>query len=96
MNVSKWGLLWVLGGVIAILGWKAFEKDYVKAVWILFSLHLGLYFFIYIIAPWDINVYLKFNLDRLILHTIPAVGFIISFHWREIGINNSGDLKNLG
>jgi hypothetical protein len=84
LKISKWGLLWISGIALAILGWPAFKKNYVQAAWILFLLHIILYIFIYIITPWKVSDLLQISLDRLILHTVPAMGYIISFHWAEI------------
>jgi len=90
LNLSWWGTLWIAGLSLAGIGWKAFQKNYVRAAWTLFILHITLYIFIYIITPWKISELLTYTLDRLILHTVPAMGYIIAFHWAEInGPTNS-------
>ena len=35
-----WGLLWIMAGVLALLGWRALTRPCVLALWILLGLHL--------------------------------------------------------
>jgi dolichyl-phosphate-mannose-protein mannosyltransferase len=81
---NKWGGLSILLIVMAVIGWRAFRKRYVIAMWLLLGMHIGLYILIYLISPWNINEILFVSLDRLILHTTPAIIFLIGYHWAEI------------
>ncbi len=84
--LKYWGGIWSFVIIFAMLGRNAFRHGVVIAAWLLFALHIGMYIFIYIIIPLDIRYVLSVNLDRLLLHIIPAAGFIISFHWAEINV----------
>lgn len=81
---NRWGGLSVLLIVTAIMGWRAFRKRYVIAMWLLLGMHIGLYLLIYLISPWNIQEILFVSLDRLILHTTPAIIFLIGYHLAEI------------
>jgi hypothetical protein len=80
----SWGLLWVLTGVMALLGWRVFARRYVLAVWILLGLHLMSYALAYSVTPWDLSVLMPMTLDRLLLHTVPAVILLAGWHWAEV------------
>ena len=80
-----WGLLWIMAGVLALLGWRAFARPYVLALWILLGLHLMSYALAYSVTPWDLTVLMPMTMDRLLLHAVPAVIFLAGWHWAEIG-----------
>ncbi|MGA2280979.1 MAG: glycosyltransferase family 39 protein [Verrucomicrobiota bacterium] len=80
-----WGLLWIMAGVLALLGWRALARPYVLALWILLGLHLMSYALAYSVTPWDLNVLMPMTVDRLLLHTVPAVIFLAGWHWAEVG-----------
>jgi hypothetical protein len=79
-----WGLFWVLAGVMALLGWRAFQRRYVVAVWTLLGLQLLSYAFVYSVTPWDLAVLIPLTLDRLLLQAVPAVILLIGWHWAEV------------
>lgn len=89
MVFNAWGLLWIMAGMMALLGWRAFGRSSVVAVWILLGLHLLVYAVVYCVTPWDLTVLLKATLVRLLLHTLPAVIFLTGWHWAEVGAGRS-------
>src|SRR5262249_33493126 len=54
MEFHTWGLLWIMFGLLALLGWRGFARPYVSALWILVGLHLTTYMFVYVVTPWDL------------------------------------------
>lgn len=78
-----WGLLWIMAGMMALLGWRAFARPYVLAMWILLGLHLTSYALVYCVTPWDLTTLMSMTMDRLLLHTVPAVIFLVGWHWAE-------------
>tara|TARA_B100000315_G_scaffold41491_1_gene36404 strand:+ start:24519 stop:25886 length:1368 start_codon:yes stop_codon:yes gene_type:complete len=81
---NRWGSLWIVLVVASLLGWRAFRKQHVIALWALLGMHFGLYIFIYIITPWEIQSHIQVSLERLILHITPAAILIIGYHWNVI------------
>jgi hypothetical protein len=79
-----WGLLWIMAGVLALLGWRALARPYVLALWILLGLHLMSYALAYSVTPWNFNTLMPMTMDRLLLHTVPAVIFLAGWHWAEL------------
>ena len=80
-----WGLLWIMAGMLALLGWRALARRYVLAMWILLGLHLMSYALAYSVTPWDLTVLMPMTMDRLLLHAVPAVIFLAGWHWAEVG-----------
>lgn len=78
---ERWGAFWLLLPVFAVLGWKAFQKQHTVIMWVFFALHIFLYIFIFIITPWDPEHLALMSLERLLLHSTPAVLLLIAFHW---------------
>jgi hypothetical protein len=81
---QAWGLLWVMAVMLALLGWRALARPYVLALWILLGLHLMSYALAYSVTPWDLTVLMPITMDRLLLHTVPAVIFLAGWHWAEL------------
>jgi hypothetical protein len=79
-----WGLLWIMTGMLALLGWRALARPYVLAMWILLGLHLMSYALAYSVTPWDLALLMPMTMDRLLLHTISAVIFLAGWHWAEL------------
>lgn len=77
-----WGLLWIMAGVMALLGWRALTRRYLLAMWILLGLQLTSYALAYSVTPWDLAVLMPMSMDRLLLHTVPAVIFS---DWMTLG-----------
>ena len=50
-ELRTWGLLWLLTGVMALLGWRAFARRYIQAMWVLLGLHLLVYALVYCVTP---------------------------------------------
>jgi hypothetical protein len=80
-----WGLLWIMAGMLALLGWRALARPYMLAVWILLGLHLMSYALAYSVSPWNLATLMPMTMDRLLLHTVPAVIFLAGWHWAELG-----------
>jgi hypothetical protein len=80
-----WGLLWIMAGVLALLGWRALARPYVLALWILLGMQLMVYALAYSVTPWDLAVLMPMTMDRLLLHAVPAVIFLAGWHWAEVG-----------
>ena len=83
-DARTWGLLWLLVAGTAALGWRAFARPAVLALWILLALHLAVYALVYCVTPWDLDELIAVSLDRLLWHTLPAVIFLAGWHWAEI------------
>jgi hypothetical protein len=79
-----WGLLWIMAVVLALLGRRALTRPYVLALWILLGLHLMSYALAFSVTPWDFAVLMPMTMDRLLLHTVPAVIFLAGWHWAEV------------
>jgi hypothetical protein len=74
-----------MAGMMVLLGWRAFARPYVLAIWILLGLHLMSYALVYCVTPWDLTTLMPVTIDRLLLHTVPAVIFLAGWHWAEVG-----------
>jgi hypothetical protein len=79
-----WDLFWIMAGVLALLGWRALARQYMLALWILLGLHLMSYSLAFIVTPWDLAVLMPMTMDRLLLHTVPAVILLAGWHWAEL------------
>jgi hypothetical protein len=79
-----WGLLWIMAGVLALLGWRALARPCVLALWILLGLQLLSYALAYSVTPWDLASLMPITMDRLLLHTVPAVILLAGWHWAEL------------
>ena len=79
-----WGLLWIMAGVMALLGWRALARQYVVAMWILLGLHLMSYALVFCVTPWDLAELMRITINRLLLHTVPAVILLAGWHWAEM------------
>jgi len=82
-ELQVWGLLWIMVVMLALLGWRALARPYVLALWILLVMHLMVYALAYSVTPWDLTVLMPMTMDRLLLHTVPAVIFLAGWHWAE-------------
>ena len=81
---KTWGLLWFLLGSMALIGWRAFGRRFVQAVWIMLALQLAAYALVYCVTPWNLDELMAISLDRLLWHTVPAVVLLIGWHWAEL------------
>jgi 4-amino-4-deoxy-L-arabinose transferase-like glycosyltransferase len=84
-ELQTWSLLWIMTGIMALWGRRAFTRPYVLATWILLGLHLIIYVLAYSVTPWDLTVLEPMTVDRLLLHAVPAVIFLAGWHWAEAG-----------
>jgi len=83
-ELRTWSLLWIMIGATALLGWRAFARPYVLALWVLLGLHLLSYALAYSVTPWNLTELMSITLDRLLLHAVPAVIFLAGWHWAEM------------
>jgi hypothetical protein len=90
-----WGLLWIMAGVLALLGWRALARQYVLAMWILLGLHLMSYALAYSVTPWNLATLMPMTMDRLLLHTVPALIFLAGWHWAEVETGHR-HVENIG
>jgi hypothetical protein len=81
---KAWGWLAGMTLLLALLGWRAFFRRPVQALWILLALQLAVYATVYSVSPWNLTLLLSSSLDRLLWHTIPAVILLAGWHWAEI------------
>lgn len=82
--IHQWGWLWIMTGLLVALGWRAFWRPGVLALWVLLVLHLLAYALVYCVTPWNLDLLLATTLNRLLWHTIPAVFLLAGWHWAEI------------
>jgi len=79
----NWGLLWITAGGLALLGWRAFGRRTVLAVWILVGMQWLSYALVYSVTPWNLSILMPLTLDRLMLHALPAIILLAGWHWGE-------------
>ena len=79
-----WGMLWILLGMMTLLGWRAFARRHVLAVWMLLAQHLMIYALVYSVTPWEFSALVSVTMDRLLLHAVPAVILLIGWHWASL------------
>ena len=80
INITRWGILWLILPVAAILNCQACKKRYVLAMWALLISQILVYLFVFIISPWTPEFLAEMALERILLHTTPAVIYLIAFH----------------
>jgi len=83
LNVSRWGILWIMLPFAALLNLKIFKQRYVLAMWALFTAQILVYIFVFIISPWTPEFLADMALERILLHTTPAVIYLIAFHMQQ-------------
>jgi hypothetical protein len=83
VNLHEWGLVWYMTAIIALLGWRAFGRPPVLALWILLALHLAVYAAIYCVTPWNLDLLLSITLDRLLFCCLPPLLLLAGWHWSE-------------
>jgi 4-amino-4-deoxy-L-arabinose transferase-like glycosyltransferase len=93
VSLSRYGLLWLILIVSAMVGWRAFRSRTTVVVWSLLLLQLGVYALIFLVTPWDVHVQLRVALDRLLLHAVPLWGLLLALHLSFVRQSN-GDSNN--
>ena len=83
--LARWGTLWLLLGAAAVLGYRAFTRRHVLALWALLLLHVALYVAVYMVTPWGAAKLIPGTLDRLLLHVTPIAVLLIGYHWSDVG-----------
>ena len=79
----------------AAVGWRAFARKQVIALWVLLALHILIYVCIMIVSLWEPQRLINTSLDRILLHTTPAALFLMVFHWSERGKGKSAEETGL-
>lgn len=82
--IRNFGALWLLVPLIALLGLRAFGLVQAKLLWALLLSQLALYWFAYLITPWDFQELIGVTIDRLLMHMAPTAGLIIALHWSVV------------
>lgn len=91
VRVDRWGGLWILLPLLAVLGWRAFSERRTLWLWTIFLAHLMLYTLAYIITPWDnLKALIDASLERLLLHIAPTAMLLVAAHWAECTPPRSG------
>jgi hypothetical protein len=83
INFSRWGILWIILIVAALLNLKIFKQRYALAMWALFIGQILVYIFVFIISPWTPEFLADMALERILLHTAPAAIYLIAFHLQQ-------------
>lgn len=79
LNLRNWGIFWIMTGILCFSGWKHLKNKMAVALIFLFILHTSLYVFIYLVYPYSLDWLLTMSLERLILHTAPAILLILTY-----------------
>jgi len=82
-NFKRWGILWIILPIAALFNCKACRQRYVLAMWSLLFLQILLYFYVFIISPWDPKSLASMALERIFLHVSPLAVFLIAFHLKR-------------
>ena len=78
-NIQNWGIFWITTIAFSLVAWKHLRNRTVAILFILFILHTSLYILIYIVYPFSMEWLLVTTLDRLVLHTTPAILLILAY-----------------
>ena len=79
INVSKWNIMWILLVITIFINIKNIFKNTAIFLLLFIICHLSLYYFIYIITPWEnVSALIDSSLERLLIHVAPLVLFYIS------------------
>lgn len=85
LDLKRWGGIWCLCGLMAILAFRAFLRPQVWVLWAMLVLHMTLYVAVFVISPWeDLNALLRAALGRVLLHVAPVAMMVIAAHWASI------------
>lgn len=82
-NFKRWGILWIILPVAALLNHRVCRRRYVLVMWALLILQIALYFYVFIISPWDPKNLADMALERILLHASPLAIFLIAFHLKK-------------
>ena len=86
LRFERWGGMWLLMVAFSLIGWRAFSNPQERWCWLLFAAHIALYVLIFVITPWQVDHLAESSLDRLLMHVIPVVGLISSYHWASFDV----------
>jgi hypothetical protein len=78
-NIQNWGFFWIMTIPFGLLFRNNLKNRILAILFLLFILHTSLYVFIYIIYPIHLEWLMKTTLQRLILHTTPAILLMLTY-----------------
>lgn len=87
-NISRWGMLWIILPIAGLLRLSAWKERYILAMWSLLILQIALYFYVFMISPWDPATLAEMALERIFLHASPLALYLIAFHIGYIKTEN--------
>jgi hypothetical protein len=71
LRLENWSLFWPLVLFSLILAPKVKLEKCEKDLLLILGLHISLYIFVYMIAPWQLEALLRISLTRLLMHMVP-------------------------
>lgn len=83
LNIPRWGLLWIILPIAALVHRAPCKQRYVLAMWSLLILQIALYFYVFLISPWDPKSLADMALERIFLQASPLAIYLIAFHLKE-------------
>lgn len=92
--LEPWGIFWLLLMALAVLGFRGFRMDVIRALWLLLALHVALYVVVFVVTPWNVIQLMDSILDRILLHTVPAAVLLIGYHWEALIKSRAPNEKN--
>jgi hypothetical protein len=84
VNVSNWGVFWIVVFGLAILQRRQLARRPIAAVGLLLVLHLLAYIPAYMVTTWKIDELLRVTTDRLLMHAAPAAALLIGMLWPRL------------
>ncbi|MGD0464403.1 MAG: glycosyltransferase family 39 protein [Tepidisphaeraceae bacterium] len=78
---APWGMFWFVLAVVAIAGWRRFQRGEVVLLWILLGLHLLVYVPPYMVTPWNLQGLMNTTIDRLLMHAAPVGAMLMGAMW---------------
>lgn len=78
LNLMYWNVLWILAGVTTIFTIKHTFRIPLVYLFLMLTLHLFAYVFMYIFTPLDFESHMSVSLNRMLIHIAPAIVFLIS------------------
>lgn len=83
LNMGRWSILWIMLPIVVLLNYIRCKQRYVLAMWTLLFLQIAVYFYVFIISPWDPKSLADMALERIFLHASPLAIYLIAFHLKE-------------
>lgn len=93
-NYLRWGILWLILPIAALINLKIFKMRFVLAMWALLTGQILIYIFVFIISPWTPEFLAEMALERILMHTTPAVIYLIAFHLVMAPVGNQKKIND--